>query len=75
MRIAGPSAGPVLPMALWLFCVREAEIESFAPRPYWTVEADAATGSRGVLTARLSRLDGAPLRDALATRAMADIHP
>ena len=48
-------------MALRLFRSREGEIESFALRPYWTVEADAATGSRGVLTARLSRLDGAPL--------------
>ena len=42
----GLSAGRVQSPALRLICEREAEIESFKPREYWTVEADAdATGA------------------------------
>ena len=33
------SAGRVQSVALRLICEREAEIEAFAPREYWTVEA------------------------------------
>ena len=55
------SAGRVQSVALRLVCEREAEIEAFAPRAYWTVEADAAAGSGGALPARAVRLDAAPL--------------
>ena len=56
------SAGRVQSVALRLVCEREAEIEAFAPRAYWTVEAQAAAGSGGgTLPARPVRLDEAPL--------------
>ena len=58
------SAGRVQSVALRLVCEREAEIEAFAPRAYWTVEAEAegAAGSGAVaLPARPVRLDDAPL--------------
>ena len=56
------SAGRVQSVALRLVCEREAEIEAFAPRAYWTVEADVAAGSGGgALPARPVRVDDAPL--------------
>ena len=56
------SAGRVQSVALRLVCEREAEIEAFAPRAYWTVEADVAAGSGGgALPARPVRLDEVPL--------------
>ena len=57
------SAGRVQSVALRLVCEREAEIEAFAPRAYWTVEAQAevAAGSGAALPARPVRLDEAPL--------------
>ena len=54
------SAGRVQSVALRLVCEREAEIEAFAPRAYWTVEAQAA-GSGAALPARPVRLDEVPL--------------
>ena len=67
------SAGRVQSVALRLICAREAEIEAFVPRAYWTVEVDAETGAGAALTARPIRLDGEELdRFALATRAAAD---
>ena len=60
-------------MALRLICAREAEIEAFAPRAYWSVEVEAETGAGAALAARPLRLDGEALdRFALATRAQAD---
>ena len=53
------SAGRVQSVALRLVCEREAEIESFVPREYWTVDADLATRSGAPFAARLERLDGA----------------
>ncbi len=55
------SAGRVQSVALRLICEREAEIEAFRPREYWTVEAEFTTPSGERFTARLSHLDGAKL--------------
>ncbi len=55
------SAGRVQSVALRLICEREAEIERFTPREYWTVDADLATGGGDALTARLVRLGGGKL--------------
>ncbi len=55
------SAGRVQSVALRLICEREAEIEAFKPREYWSVEADFAAGSGQVFTASLTHLDGAKL--------------
>ncbi len=52
------SAGRVQSVALRLICEREAGIEAFVPRQYWTVEAEAE-GKDGVsFAATLVRLDG-----------------
>ena len=47
--------------ALRLICEREAEIEAFVPRQYWTVEVRVMAHAGGTFTARLSRLDGVAL--------------
>jgi DNA topoisomerase-1 len=52
------SAGRVQSVALRLICEREAEIEVFRPREYWTVEADFLTPSSAPFTARLTHLNG-----------------
>src|SRR4051794_18396130 len=52
------SAGRVQSVALRLVCEREAEIEAFRAREYWTVEADFTTPAGAPFTARLTRLDG-----------------
>ncbi len=52
------SAGRVQSVALRLICEREAEIEAFRPREYWTVEAGFATPEGLPFTARLTHLDG-----------------
>jgi DNA topoisomerase-1 len=52
------SAGRVQSVALRLICEREAEIEAFRPREYWTVEAEFKTASGQSFTARLTHLDG-----------------
>ena len=58
------SAGRVQSVALRLVCEREAVIEAFAPRRYWTVEAGAA-GTDGIgFAATLVRLDGAEVGEA-----------
>ncbi len=53
----GLSAGRVQSPALRLICEREAEIEAFKPREYWTIEADLAT-ERGEFVARLNEFAG-----------------
>ena len=64
----GRSAGRVQSVALKLLCAREAEIEDFVPREYWTVEAGVTAERGGSFTARLVALDGKPLdRFALGT--------
>ncbi|MGE4043788.1 MAG: type I DNA topoisomerase [Acetobacteraceae bacterium] len=52
------SAGRVQSVALRLICEREAEIEVFRPREYWTIEADFLTPKGASFTARLTHLDG-----------------
>jgi DNA topoisomerase-1 len=67
------SAGRVQSVALRLICDREAEIEVFRPREYWTVEADFLTPDRKPFTAKLSQLDGRKLDQFdLATKTDAD---
>ena len=55
------SAGRVQSVALRLVCAREAEIEAFATRAYWSVEAEVEAGAGVRLAAHPVRLDGAPL--------------
>ncbi len=52
------SAGRVQSVALRLICEREAEIEAFRAREYWTVEAEFITPGGAPFTARLTHLDG-----------------
>ncbi len=52
------SAGRVQSVALRLVCEREAEIEAFRAREYWTVEAHFTTPAGAPFTARLTHLDG-----------------
>ncbi|HET6198558.1 MAG TPA: type I DNA topoisomerase, partial [Acetobacteraceae bacterium] len=69
------SAGRVQSVALRLICEREAEIEAFRAREYWTVEADFTTPAGAPFTARLTHLEGKRLEqfdlanEALAMRA------
>ena len=51
------SAGRVQSVALRLVCEREAEIEAFLPREYWTVEALFHTPAGAPFTARLTHLE------------------
>jgi DNA topoisomerase-1 len=55
------SAGRVQSVALRLVCEREAEIEAFHPREYWTVEAHFLTPAGAPFSARLTHLDGRKL--------------
>jgi len=48
-------------VALRLICEREAEIEAFKPREYWTVQAQLTTPAGAPFTARLTHLDGRKL--------------
>jgi DNA topoisomerase-1 len=52
------SAGRVQSVALRLICDREAEIEVFRAREYWTIEALFITPGGAPFTARLTHLDG-----------------
>jgi DNA topoisomerase I len=52
------SAGRVQSVALRLICEREAEIEIFKPREYWSIEVDFATPTGERFTARLTHLNG-----------------
>jgi DNA topoisomerase-1 len=52
------SAGRVQSVALRLICEREAEIEAFKPREYWSIEAEFRTPGGQTFTARLTHLDG-----------------
>ena len=45
-------------VALRLICEREAEIEIFKPREYWSIEVDFVTPSGDKFTARLTQLNG-----------------
>ena len=52
------SAGRVQSVALRLICEREAEVEAFRPREYWTVDTAMTTAAGNGFTARLTHLDG-----------------
>jgi DNA topoisomerase I len=52
------SAGRVQSVALRLICEREAEVEAFRPREYWSVEVEFQTEAGDRFTAKLSHLDG-----------------
>ena len=52
------SAGRVQSVALRLVCDREAEIEAFRAREYWTLDADFETAAGATFRARLTHLDG-----------------
>ncbi len=73
------SAGRVQSVALRLVCDREAEIEAFRAREFWTVDATFETASKANFSARLTHLDGAKLdkfdlpNEALARQAVAAI--
>ncbi|GAB0119698.1 type I DNA topoisomerase [Acidisoma sp. 7E03] len=55
------SAGRVQSVALRLVCEREAEIEAFRAREYWTIEALLTTPGGAPFTARLTHLKGKKL--------------
>ncbi|MCQ4158731.1 type I DNA topoisomerase [Roseomonas sp. GC11] len=55
------SAGRVQSVALRLICEREAEIEIFRAREYWTVEGRFLTAAAAPFSARLTHLDGKKL--------------
>ncbi|HXV24841.1 MAG TPA: type I DNA topoisomerase [Alphaproteobacteria bacterium] len=55
------SAGRVQSVALRLVCEREAEIEAFRPREYWSIEAIFETDAGAPFTARLVGLEGRKL--------------
>ena len=55
------SAGRVQSVALRLICEREAEIEVFRPREYWSIEVALRSPSDAPFTARLTHLDGRKL--------------
>ncbi|MBL8703793.1 MAG: type I DNA topoisomerase [Rhodospirillales bacterium] len=55
------SAGRVQSVALRLVCEREAEIEVFKNREYWSIDADFRTPGGQTVTARLTHLDGRKL--------------
>ncbi|HYB55901.1 MAG TPA: DNA topoisomerase, partial [Alphaproteobacteria bacterium] len=67
------SAGRVQSVALRLVCEREAEIERFRPREYWTIDVEFLSASGATLTARLTHLKGKKLdKFALGDKAGAD---
>ncbi|MFN3448529.1 MAG: type I DNA topoisomerase, partial [Roseococcus sp.] len=73
------SAGRVQSVALRLICEREAEIEAFQAREYWTVEARMANLAGAPFTARLTHHEGRKLEpfdlpdEAAALRAKAAV--
>jgi len=67
------SAGRVQSVALRLICEREAEIEVFRAREYWTIEAVFITPGGTPFTARLTHLNGKRLDQFdLNTQALAE---
>ncbi len=55
------SAGRVQSVSLRLICEREAEIEVFKPREYWTIEAGLVTPTGAPFPARLTHFAGKKL--------------
>ena len=56
--LRGLSAGRVQSVALRLICEREAEIEAFKPKEYWSIYADFITKSGEIVTAKLVKIGG-----------------
>ncbi len=56
--LRGLSAGRVQSVALRLICEREAEIDAFKPKEYWTIFADFITKSGDTVTAKLIKING-----------------
>src|SRR5262249_59302641 len=54
----GRPAGRFQSVALRLIVEREAEIEAFKPREFWSVEVEFRTADSQSFTARLTHLDG-----------------
>ena len=73
------SAGRVQSVALRLICEREAEIEVFRTREYWSIEVALKSAESAPFTARLTHLDGNKLDrfdlgdEATATAAVATL--
>jgi DNA topoisomerase-1 len=57
----GLSAGRVQSVALRMICERDAEIEAFAPREYWGIEADLKNSGHEPFRAHLHSKDGQKL--------------
>ncbi len=57
----GLSAGRVQSVALRMICEREAEIEAFDPREFWSIEADLTNGNKELLHAHLHSKEGKKL--------------
>ncbi|MXV43835.1 type I DNA topoisomerase [Saccharibacter sp. 17.LH.SD] len=55
------SAGRVQSVALRLICEREAEIEVFKPREYWSIEGAFTTPEQALFKARLTHFNGKKL--------------
>jgi len=55
------SAGRVQSVALRLICEREAEIEAFRAREYWSIDVNLENPQGAPFTARLTHLDGKKL--------------
>jgi DNA topoisomerase-1 len=55
------SAGRVQSVALRLICEREAEIEVFRPREYWTIDVALRNPDDAAFSARLTHLEGRKL--------------
>jgi DNA topoisomerase-1 len=71
------SAGRVQSVSLRLICEREAEIEVFRAREYWSIDVNLENPDGAAFTARLTHLDGAKLDkfdlpDEASARAAAD---
>jgi DNA topoisomerase I len=62
----GLSAGRVQSPALRLICEREAEIEKFKPREYWTIEADLLADS-SPFVGKLNTFEGEKVRQFTVT--------
>jgi DNA topoisomerase-1 len=59
--LRGLSAGRVQSVALRLICEREAEIDAFKPKEYWSIYADFTTKSGDTVTAKLVKINGKEL--------------
>src|SRR4029450_12035767 len=71
------SAGRVQSVALRIICEREAEIEAFKPREYWSIEVEFTGPDGSTFIARLPQLDGKKrdkfdLADEASAKAAAD---